>query len=158
MISAFVEALRFPVVAFRQKDVLGAFVRRDLTARYKGSLLGRLWPVLHPLVLLGVFGLVFLGHARARRCRTSTRIRRPRDGSSSSSCSRASCRVIAFQESVHRGTHVVIENSNLIKKIVFPSELLSTQVVLVGAVQLLIGIALFLPVYCGAILGAPTRR
>jgi len=59
MISALAHALRFPSVAYVHKDVLGAFVRRELKARYQGSLLGRLWPVLQPLLQFAVFGFVF---------------------------------------------------------------------------------------------------
>lgn len=41
-------------------------VRQDLAARYRGTLLGRAWPVLLPLVLLGVYGFVFGAVFRAR--------------------------------------------------------------------------------------------
>lgn len=34
-------------------------VRQDLSVRYRGTLLGRLWPLLLPLLLLAVYGFVF---------------------------------------------------------------------------------------------------
>ena len=37
--------LSFPSLVLRQKDMVKSFVWRDLAARYEGSLLGRLWPV-----------------------------------------------------------------------------------------------------------------
>lgn len=41
-------------------------VRQDLAARYRGTLLGRAWPVLMPLALLAVYGFVFGAVFRAR--------------------------------------------------------------------------------------------
>lgn len=41
-------------------------VAQDLTVRYRGTLLGRAWPVLMPLVMLAVYGFVFGAVFRAR--------------------------------------------------------------------------------------------
>ena len=41
-------------------------VTQDLAARYRGTLLGRAWPVLMPLVMLAVYGFVFGVVFRAR--------------------------------------------------------------------------------------------
>ena len=41
-------------------------VARDLAVRYRGTLLGRLWPVLLPLMMLGMYGFVFGAVFRAR--------------------------------------------------------------------------------------------
>jgi lipopolysaccharide transport system permease protein len=41
-------------------------VSQDLAARYRGTLLGRAWPVLMPLVMLAVYGFVFGTIFRAR--------------------------------------------------------------------------------------------
>ena len=42
-----------------QRGLLAAFVRRDLSTRYRGSTLGWLWSLLEPLAMLALFGLVF---------------------------------------------------------------------------------------------------
>ena len=56
-----------PDPAFRQAAHLWrTLVRQDLAARYRGTLLGRGWPVLMPLLLLGVYGFVFGAVFRAR--------------------------------------------------------------------------------------------
>lgn len=41
-------------------------VSQDLAARYRGTLLGRAWPLLMPLLMLGVYGFVFGAVFRAR--------------------------------------------------------------------------------------------
>lgn len=41
------------------RGLLRGFVQRDLTVKYKGSLLGVAWSLLHPLVMVGVYTLAF---------------------------------------------------------------------------------------------------
>jgi ABC-2 type transport system permease protein len=43
----------------RYRELFGNLFRRDLQAKYKGSLLGVFWSLLNPLLLLGVYLLVF---------------------------------------------------------------------------------------------------
>jgi ABC-type polysaccharide/polyol phosphate export permease len=151
MISAFVEAFRFPAVALRYKDVLGAFVRRELKARYEGSLLGRLWPFLQPLIQFAAFGFVFAVILQVPLSAHGAVV-----GPGWIVVFFMLSGIlpwITFAESVQRGANVVLENANLIKKIAFPSELLPAQVVLVATVQQLIALALFVPVYVGVVLG-----
>jgi ABC-2 type transport system permease protein len=52
---------------WRHRELLRAFVSRELRARYKGTRLGWLWALVRPLVMLLVYGLavgVFLGAGR----------------------------------------------------------------------------------------------
>src|SRR5579871_3415544 len=43
----------------RYRELFGSLFRRDLRARYKGSVLGVAWSLANPLVLMGVYLLVF---------------------------------------------------------------------------------------------------
>ena len=43
----------------RYRELLGNLFRRDLQAKYRGSVLGVLWTVANPVVLMGVYLLVF---------------------------------------------------------------------------------------------------
>jgi lipopolysaccharide transport system permease protein len=43
----------------RYRDLFANLFRRDLQARYKGSALGVVWSLAHPLVLMAVYALVF---------------------------------------------------------------------------------------------------
>lgn len=50
---------------YRHRALLGALVWRDLKARYRGSVLGYLWTLANPVMLLGVYYLVFTRYTRA---------------------------------------------------------------------------------------------
>jgi lipopolysaccharide transport system permease protein len=145
-------ALRFPAVAVRHFDVLRAFVSRELKARYEGSILGRIWPVFQPLLLLGVYAAVFSGMLNVPFTRPGFP---PLVRDSYLTAFFMVSGILAWTctvEAVNRCCPVVIENANLIKKVAFPSELLPTYTVLVSFVQMLIGFALFIPFYVIVIL------
>ena len=44
---------------FRYRELFGSLFRRDLRAKYKGSVLGLAWSLAHPVVLMLVYLLVF---------------------------------------------------------------------------------------------------
>ncbi len=50
---------------YRHRVLLGALVWRDLSARYRGSILGYFWTLLNPLLLLGAYSLVFTRYTEA---------------------------------------------------------------------------------------------
>jgi len=152
MISSFAQAFRFPAVALHHIDVLRAFVSRDLKARYEGSILGRIWPIFQPLLLLGVYGLVFSKMLGVEFTRPGFP---PLVGGKWVTTFFMMSGILAWTctvEAVNRCCPVVVENANLIKKVAFPSELLPTYTILVSFVQMLIGFALFVPFYVVVIL------
>jgi lipopolysaccharide transport system permease protein len=51
-VTAYTDLLRY-------RDLFGSLFRRDLQAKYKGSLLGVVWSLANPLVLMAVYALVF---------------------------------------------------------------------------------------------------
>jgi ABC-type polysaccharide/polyol phosphate export permease len=44
---------------FRYRELFGNLFRRDLNAKYKGSILGVAWSLANPLILMGIYMLVF---------------------------------------------------------------------------------------------------
>src|SRR5436305_12670821 len=44
---------------YRYRELLGNLFRRDLQAKYRGSALGVLWTIANPVMLMGVYLLVF---------------------------------------------------------------------------------------------------
>lgn len=148
-------ALAFPAVALRHGDILSAFVRRDLAARYEGSLLGKLWPLLHPLLLLGVYSLVFVKMMGVKAAAIGAEVRVDEGWATTFFMISGILPWVCTVEALNRCAPVVVENNNLIKKVAFPSELLPTYTTMVSFVQMLIGLALFVPLYAGVMLFAP---
>ncbi len=138
-------AIRLPAVLLRYRELLGAFVRRELKARVEGSVLGRVWPVLQPALLFTIYYMVFvkvlrvpLGDGLAPRGEDDV----ARGWRSTFFLVSGILPWTALAESLNRGTGVVLENANLIKKIAFPSELLPVYQVVVYHVYFLVGFAL----------------
>src|SRR5262245_4939230 len=59
-VNSLVAAIRLPSVLWRYRELLVAFVRRELKARIEGSILGRVWPVLQPAVLFTIYYMIFV--------------------------------------------------------------------------------------------------
>jgi len=112
-----VVAAPFRMLAIR-RHVIATLTRRDLRGRYASSVMGLSWAVIQPLALLVLFTFVF------------SVILRIRFGGSSSAYFFAAyvfCGMlpwIALQERLSRSSSVIIENVRLIKKVIFPSEIL----------------------------------
>ena len=108
--------------------LLQELVRRDFTSRYAGSMLGFLWSFLQPLWLLVLFSFVF-----------STVLKiSPMGARTESFGIFLFCGLLpwtAFHEGVMRASTAITEHANLVKKLNFPSELLSLAAVLAALVQ-----------------------
>jgi ABC-type polysaccharide/polyol phosphate export permease len=156
--NALTAALRLPVVLLRYRELLGAFVRRELRARIEGSILGRIWPVAQPTLLFGIYYFIFV---KILRIPVNDQLA-PHGPDPGAIGWRATFFLIigilpwtVFAESLNRGTGVVLEHANLIKKIAFPSELLPVYQVIVYHVYFLIGFTILLVVEAVVNAGLP---
>jgi lipopolysaccharide transport system permease protein len=118
---------------FRRRALIAALVRRDLAGRYRGAAFGALWAVAEPLVLLAVYTLVF---------GVLFRLRSEGDSSLLSYSLEIFCGIVPWlmlSETLNRSVTVMLENVSLVKKVIFPGEVLPLKVVLAAAVQQVIG-------------------
>jgi lipopolysaccharide transport system permease protein len=112
--------------------VLGG-VRRELTLRYSGSLLGGAWQLIGPAVTIAIFTVVFSEVMRARLPGTGDRF-----GYAIFVCAGIAGWTL-FSEIVGRSQRVFLDNANLIKKAPFPrGTLLAIQ-----AIASLVGFTVF---------------
>jgi lipopolysaccharide transport system permease protein len=124
-----------------RSELIFSLARRELVARYKGSVLGIVWALLTPVVMIAIFTFIFAEIFGARF------------GSSNSSWDYALylfCGLLPwtmFQETVQQSATVIVSHANLVKRVVFPLETLPIALTLTslinqlfGAVALLIGI------------------
>lgn len=99
-------------------DLILSLARRELAARYKGSVLGLVWAVLTPIVMIAIFTFIFAGIFGARF---------GEGGSAWDYALYLFCGLLpwtAFQESVQLSSTTIVAHSNLVKRVVFPLETL----------------------------------
>ena len=95
-----------------------SLARRELVARYKGSVLGVIWALLTPVVMIVIFTFIFAGVFGARFGVRGT----PWDYAIYLFCGLLPWNM--FQETLIVSATTVIAHSNLVKRVVFPLETL----------------------------------
>jgi lipopolysaccharide transport system permease protein len=104
----------------RHRSLIGQFVRREVSARYRGSALGLLWSFLNPLLLLAMFTFVFGVVFRARWPHHGT-------GRLSEFAVVLFCGMVVlgvFGECLTRAPTMMVSATNYVKRVVFPLEIL----------------------------------
>ena len=123
----------------RHRQLIGLMARRDFSARYRGSLGGLFWAVFRPLVMMTIYTVIF---SLFLKVKFST------DASPVTFSVYLLCGMLpwqAFSEGLTASTDVVRANVNLVKRVIFPLEILPINLALAGAIQQLIGFALLVP-------------
>lgn len=121
---------------FRRRYLLKLIVRRELRARYQGSLLGLGWSYVRPAAHFAVFYFVagiFLGMSRHVEHFPIFMFS-------------ALVLVSFFNETLINTTHSVLGNAPLVRKVYLPRELFPVASLLVSCVHLLPGLAIVLTV------------
>ena len=103
----------------RHRELIGALVRREVVGRYQGSVFGLLWSFLNPVFMLLVYTFVFSVVFKARWT-----------GGSESKTEFAMVLFTGlivfnlFGECVGRAPGLILANTNYVKRVVFPLEIL----------------------------------
>lgn len=119
-----------------------SLAKRDLSARYRGSLFGFIWAFITPVLMLVVYTFVFSVVFKARW-----------DVGSDSKTEFALVLFIGliifniFSECLNQAPNLIINNSNYVKKVVFPLEILPWVNLLVSLVNASISLAVWLLAY-----------
>ncbi|MDX6692857.1 MAG: lipopolysaccharide transport system permease protein [Blastocatellia bacterium] len=99
-------------------DLILSLARRELSARYKGSVLGIVWAVVTPVVMIAIFTFIFAGIFGARF---------GAGGTAWDYALYLFCGLLpwtAFQEAVQLSSTTIVSHANLVKRVVFPLETL----------------------------------
>lgn len=125
---------------FRHLDLVAQLTLREISSRYRGSLLGSVWPFLQPLLLLGIYTFVFSVVFGARW-----------SGIYGSDVVSYALVVFSglvtfniFAESVRTAPKLVLSNRNFVKRVVFPLEVLPVVQVAAAIVHAVAGLAVLL--------------
>lgn len=120
----------------RYRELIWSFVRRDIDARYKGTVMGACWSLIHPLAAFSVYLLVF-GFFLKVRMPASTSVL-----DFALYFSAGYFPWVFFSGVVIRAAPCIVDNRNYIKKVAFPSEIFPSTIALSEGVSLLISIAI----------------
>ncbi len=126
------------IVLFKQLS------KRNIISRYKGSILGIIWALITPLVMLAIYSFVFTVVFKAR-------------WGVDNSDTKGQFAIILFSgliihaffaECISRVPTLIIENTNFVKKVIFPLEILVPTMIMSSLFQFLVS---FLVLLCGVI-------
>lgn len=123
------------------RSLLWQFARRDVLGRYRASILGLSWTFLTPLLMLGVYSFVFVGVFHLRWPGVA-------EGGTEFVLQVFAGLVVFnfFAEVASRASNLVVDQPNLVKKVIFPVEILTWVIVLSGLFHLLISVCSLLVV------------
>ena len=105
---------------FRNRELLWELVKRDFIGRYKGSMLGVVWSLFNPLLMLAIYTVVFSVAFKARW--------------GTGEESKVAFAIVLFSgmiihsffaECLNRSPILIISHPHYVKKVVFPIEILS---------------------------------
>ncbi len=122
------------------KYLIRELVSRDIRSRYTGSVVGVFWSILNPLIQLVLYTVIFSVVLKQRFGQD------PGTGRFAEYLFCALLPWMALQEGVTRSSRTFIENSQLIKKIRFPLEVLPLSVVMSAFFHQFIGTIVFVVV------------
>jgi lipopolysaccharide transport system permease protein len=141
-VAAIDSLARLLIAPFRtlivHRTTIEAFVRRDIQGRYVSSVMGFSWAVIQPLALLVLYTFVF-SHV--------LKVRLGGSGTTASFALYLFCGMLpwlAFSEGVTRSASVILDQTPLIKKVVFPSEILPAYTVISAHVMEFVGLGILL--------------
>lgn len=128
----------FVRILLRNRSLIYQLVRRDFQMRYVGSMAGWLWGLIHPLVLLGVYTFVFV---------YAFGIKLPPEEVTQNYPLFLFAGMLPwmlFSESLQRSASALPEYSNLIKKSVFPAEVVPLTIFLSNLISHFLAVALMM--------------
>jgi homopolymeric O-antigen transport system permease protein len=142
MINHPISPHHFVAILGRYRDLIGRLVVREFSAKYRGSMLGVIWAVVTPLMMVTVFVFVFGVVFQARWGSEST----PKASFTVTFLLGMMVHGI-FAEALARAPSAVLGNPAYVKKVVFPLEILPVVIVLNALVTAAIGLAIVLIIH-----------
>ena len=141
-VEPYPSAIALVLLPWRHRSLLAAMVRRDLSARYRGSVLGLAWFVGMPLASMAAYTLVFVGIMKVR-FDVGT------GGLPVAALSIWAAVVMwqGFAEIANRSSSLVHDNAPFVKRVPFPLEILAASYVGSSLVGMLFSLALFSGAY-----------
>lgn len=125
--------------AWRYQELIRAVVRRELAVRFRGSILGWLWAVLGPLVMLSAYTVIFSSAVGVPRSAKDSGF-----GGYALSIFAGLIVFNLFSELAYRAPAMLHEQASVIKKSIFPSETLAWTATIRASVYALISLTVLI--------------
>lgn len=128
---------------WRNRSLIATSVKRDVLGRYRGSMIGVLWSILSPLLMLAIYTFVFSVVFKARWV--------------AGTHSKTEFALVLFAglmmfslfaECINRAPGLILSNANYVKKVVYPLEILPAITLLSAMFHVLISLGVWLLAYC----------
>lgn len=133
-------------LVWRQRVLLRRMTWREIASRYRESVLGTIWAVINPLLMLSIYTFVFGFMLKSRW---------PGQGDNKLLFAVTLFAGLIvnslFAETINSSTKIISENANYVKKVVFPLEML--PLVLLGSALFHAAISLGILVVANALVG-----
>jgi len=120
----------------RYRGLIQSLVARELKARYRGSVLGFFWSFINPLLLLSIYTFVFTVVLPGKH-----------EPETEPYALFMFCGILPwtwFSSSLSESANVLIGHGNLIKKVLFPAEILPIVTVLANMVHFFLGLPILI--------------
>ena len=117
----------------RNRQLTLEMAKREISERYMGQILGTFWTIGHPLFIMAIFVFIF---AYVFKIKTSGAL--PLQMDYTTYMLSGLIPWMCFQESIQKGVIVILANTNLVKQVVFPIEILPVKGVLASMVSMLL--------------------
>ena len=126
--------------AWQHRDLMKDLAARELRVRYLGSLMGKYWNIIHPLIVISIYTLIFSQLLGVRSHQTET--------SSGWTYAAFLCAGLIpwnfFTELMLKATNSFAEYSHLIRKIRFPLLVIPCSLAMSASVSFLISVLIYL--------------
>jgi lipopolysaccharide transport system permease protein len=127
---------------WHHRSLITASAKREVLIRYRGSAMGLLWSFFNPVFMLAVYTFVFSEVLNARW------------GSGNESKTEFAFVLFAgllvfnmFSESINRAPGLIVGNSNFVKKVIYPLEILPSAVLLSATYHYSISLVVWMVAY-----------
>lgn len=128
---SFVDALK---TIWRHRALCFELSKRDLGGQYAGQALGNFWIIGHPLLMLAIYTFVF---AVVLKIRLATSLDMPRDYVTYLLAGLVPW--LSLVQALTRSPQSLIGQSNLVKQVVFPIEVLPVGAVIASIIPMIVG-------------------
>lgn len=135
-IRLFFDPVSFVFYLSNYKNLLYQFSKREIFSRYRGSVLGLAWTVLQPVFMLCVYTFVFSVVFKAKWGNSHS-------GGNAEFALVLFVGIITFNiigDTINAAPTIILSNVNLVKKVIFPLELLPVAKLIGVLVSALVGL------------------